>query len=227
MMPQLHQETAGTLAMIHTVAGLIPSFETLAQSYLPYWRRFNMLDESLLRITIRDDALSQQTMRRMTGLVWSAVDAGATAIVVTCSSLGPAVDAAQAICPVPLLRIDQGMACDAVAKGPRIGVLATLRTTLTPTSDLIERTAAHLGRPCTITAVVADAAFDCLGRGDVETHDRLVGKQLIALATQVDVIVLAQASMARALEGVKDKVRHCPVLTSPDSGFRYLKAQLM
>ncbi len=218
--------TGGTLAMIHTVASLIPEFEALARTYLPDWQRFNMLDESLLRLTIRDDDLSPQTMRRMTGLVWSAVDAGATAIVVTCSSLGPAVDAAQALCPVPLLRIDQGMAQAAVAAGPRIGVLATLRTTLAPTSDLIERTATQMGEPCDITPALVDGAFVCLGHGDVDSHDRLVAEALLALAPQVDVIVLAQASMARALDSVKDRIGPHPVLTSPDAGFRYLQAKL-
>ncbi|MFZ3584827.1 aspartate/glutamate racemase family protein [Loktanella sp. DJP18] len=225
-MTHSHSATGGTLAMIHTVAGLIPEFEALASTYFPDWQRFNMLDESLLRLTIRDDDLSPQTMRRMTGLVWSAVDAGATAVVVTCSSLGPAVDAAQALCPVPLLRIDQGMAQEAVAAGPRIGVLATLRTTLAPTSDLIARTATQTGDPCDITPALVDGAFGCLGRGDVASHDRLVAEALLALAPQVDVIVLAQASMARALDRVKDRIGPRLVLTSPDSGFRYLQAKL-
>lgn len=138
------------IAMIHTVAGLIPLFDGLAKQHLPRWQSFNMLDESLLRGTIRDGALSQSTMWRLTQMVRSAVEAGTCAIVVTCSSLGPAVDAAKPFCPVPLFRIDEGVAQAAVTIGPRIGVLATLRTALDPTSDLIRRSVAQAGRPRTV-----------------------------------------------------------------------------
>lgn len=215
-----------SLAMIHTVSGLIAGFDALAQRYLPDWAAFNLLDESLLRATIRDGSLSRLTMRRLTGLVWSAVDAGADAIVVTCSSLGPAVDAAQALCPVPLVRIDEGMARAAVGMGPRIGVLATLATTLTPTSDLIERTARQQGRACTLTSTLADGAFARLAQGDTLGHDRMVAEGLRAMASGVDVIVLAQASMARALAAVRAELGDLPVLTSPDLGMQHLATRL-
>jgi hypothetical protein len=52
------------IAMIHTVSGLIPLFDGLARHHLPHWQGFNMLDESLLRSTIRDGALSQTTTWR-------------------------------------------------------------------------------------------------------------------------------------------------------------------
>ena len=115
------------IAMIHTVSGLIPLFDGLARLHLPHWQGFNLLDESLRRGTIRDGALSQATMLRLTQMVLSAVDAGASAVVVTCSSLGHAVDAAQPFCPVPLFRIDAGITQAAVILGPRVGVLAKRR----------------------------------------------------------------------------------------------------
>lgn len=225
-MPQSKQAPPRSLAMIHTVSGLIPLFDGLSQQYLPRWQAFNMLDESLLRSTIRDHSLSRLTMRRLTGMIWSAVDAGAEAIVVTCSSLGPAVDAALALCPVPLFRIDEGMACAAVSVGPRVGVLATLHTTLDPTSELIRRTAARMGRSCTLTAQVSEGAFQLLAEGDTAGHDAMVAKSLRDLAPQVDVIVLAQASMARALAGAKDHLGALPVLTSPELGMRHIASSL-
>lgn len=215
-----------SLALIHTVAGLIGPFDALARQHLPGWTPFAMLDESLLRTTIRDGRLSLATMRRMTAMVWSAVDAGAEAVIVTCSSLGPAVEAARPLCPVPLLRIDQGMAAEAVRRGSRIGVLATLSTTLDPTADLIRRTAEAAGKPCTLTSRVADGAFALLAGGDTLGHDRLVAEALTGLAQDVDVIVLAQASMARALETVKDRLGPLPVLTSPELGMAHIAGVL-
>lgn len=214
------------IAIIHTVSGLIPLFDGLAKQHLPQWQGFNMLDESLLRSTIRDGALSQTTMWRLTQLVRSAVDAGAGAVVVTCSSLGPAVDAAKPFCPVPLFRIDEGMAEAAVTLGPRIGVLATLRTTLDPTSDLIRRSAAKAGRTCTVIAELAEGAFQKLSLGDTAGHDAMVAQSLRDLAPRADVIVLAQASMARALALVQDALHPLPVLTSPEIGMQHIASQL-
>jgi len=225
MSPQ-HPGQPWQIAMIHTVCGLIPLFDSLAKRHLPDWQSFNMLDESLLRITIREGSLSEATMWRLMQIVRSAVDAGADAVVVTCSSLGAAVDAAQPFCPVPLFRIDSGMAEEAIKLGPRIGVLATLRTTLEPTSALIGRSAAQAGRSCTVIAEVADGAFDKLGLGDTAGHDAMVAQSLRDLAMRVDVIVLAQASMARALALVEDALHPLRVLTSPEIGMQHIARKL-
>ncbi len=214
------------IAMIHTVAGLVALFDDLAKTHLPQWQGFNMLDESLLRITIRDGALSKLTMWRLAGMVQSAVDAGADAVVVTCSSLGAAVDAAVPFCPVPLFRIDEGMAAAAVTFGPRVAVVATLRTTLDPTSDIIRRSAAAAGQTCSVTAELAEGAFQKLASGDTAGHDALVADCLRRVAAQADVIVLAQASMARALALVQDELHPLPVLTSPDLGMRHIAGKL-
>jgi len=219
--------TPPQIAMIHTVSGLIPLFDGLAKQHLPQWQGFNVLDESLLRSTIRDGALSQTTMWRLAQMVHSAVEAGARAVVVTCSSLGLAVDAAKPFCPVPLFRIDEGMAQAAVALGPRIGVLATLRTTLDPTSDLILRSAAQAGQPCTVIAELAEGAFQKLGAGDTAGHDAMVAQSLRKLAPRADVIVLAQASMARAFALVQDELHPLPVLTSPELGMQHIARQLL
>lgn len=225
MSPQTHVKP-GQIAMIHTVSGLIPVFDALTKTHLPQWQGFNMLDESLLRGTIRDGELSQITMWRLAQMIRSAVDAGASAVVVTCSSLGPAVDAAKAFCPVPLFRIDEGMARAAVERGPRIGVLATLSTTLHPTSDLIARSAAQANRDCSVIAQVAEGAFQKLSTGDTAGHDEMVAQSLRDLARKTDVIVLAQASMARALALVQDALAPLPVLTSPEIGIQFIATQL-
>jgi Asp/Glu/hydantoin racemase len=163
-------------------------------------------------------------MRRCLTQIWQAVDSGAEAVVVTCSSLGPAVEAARPFCPVPLFRIDEGMAMAAVAAGARIGVSATLATTLEPTTDLIRATAAREGKPATISSRLAEGAFQKLRAGDAAGHDAAVAGALRALAPEVDVIVLAQASMARAAEAAGGL--GVPVLTSPELGLTYVADRL-
>lgn len=220
-------KAAMSIAMIHTVAGLVPTLDALARRELDGWEPFNILDESLLKNTIRDGSLSKATMRRLTQYVWSAVDGGADAVLVTCSSLGPAVDAARRLCPVPLFRIDTGMALEAVSKSSRIGVLATLPTTLGPTGDVIRRAAADTGRAdCRVTEELCEGAFQRLSAGDREGHDAIVVDGFRRLAPKVDLIVLAQASMANALAPLGPEPGGVPVLTSPELGMRHVKEQL-
>ena len=105
---------AGTLPPESWISSIrfrpVSEFEDLAKEHLPDWKPFAILDESLLRDTIERGSLSDLTKRRLTTYVCSAIDSGADAIVVTCSTLGPAVDALAPLCPVPLFRMDEGMA---------------------------------------------------------------------------------------------------------------------
>lgn len=214
------------LALIYTVPALIATFEPLVRRYLPDWTPFNIADESLLRITIHDGSLSKATARRVAGYIFSAVDAGAEAILVTCSSIGSAVDAVRPLCPAPLMRVDQGMAERAVALGDRIGVLATLSTTLDPTRDLVSSLAATHAQPPRIVAKVCDGAFEALSVGDRDLHDRIVAEGIRALSDEVDVILLAQASMARVLDAEGFGAPGIPILSSPELGVLSLKAML-
>ncbi len=104
------------------------------------------------------------------------------------------MEAAAGLTGVPVLRVDQPMADKAVQTGKRIGVVATLSTTLQPTSDLVKRRAAVAGKTIELETVLCEGAFDALMSGDTATHDAMVAKALRELSAKTDVIVLAQAS---------------------------------
>jgi Asp/Glu/hydantoin racemase len=220
------EPSQGSLALIHTVTSLVPTFEKLIQLHLPGWHPFNIIDESLLRLTIKENALSPKTARRVTGYVSSAIDAGADAILVTCSSIGPAIDAYQSFCPVPLVRVDIGMADEAIRRNGRIGILATLKTTLDPTRDLLMNRANAINRSASITHRVCTDAFICLSAGDNAAHDAIIREEIIAMSEEVDIIVLAQASMARVLSHKDIRSVEIPILSSPELGVLALKSQL-
>jgi Asp/Glu/hydantoin racemase len=210
------------LGLIHTAHMLVPIFTDLARRHLPEWETFHIVDDSLLRNTIRAGELESATSRRLTQYVWSAADAGAEAVMVTCSSMGPAVDAGMALSPVSLFRIDEAMAEAALAIGGRIAVLATLATTLGPTRDLIERKVRLAGLSTIITHSVCTSAFEALQNGDRDRHDAIVLAELRKAAAAADVVVLAQASMARVLDGLPPDALPTPVLSSPELGMKNL-----
>ena len=211
------------LALIHTVPALVQRFGPLVEAALPGWTFVHSVDESLLAETIREGRLTQATRAGLAAGVREAA-AGADAVLVTCSTLGGAVDALRPTTPVPLFRIDRGMVEEAVRRARNIGVLATLSTTLEPTGRLIDATAAATGREITMVARLCEGAFAALAAGDRATHDRLVREAFEDVAPQVDLVVLAQASMADALPA---SVRATgAVLTSPELGIAAVAAAL-
>ena len=205
-----------TLTLIHTSPVLTPVFAALCKQHLPGVTIFHMVDESLIRDTIAHQELRKLTIRRLIGMIESAEAAGATAVMVTCSSIGPAATLAQKVFDIPVFRIDDAMAEKAVAVGRRIGVLATLRTTLDPTLALLADKAAAADRSVEIAEGLCAKAFDAVLSGDTETHDRIVSDALLEMASKVDVIVLAQASMARVLNNLPPGSVSIPVLSSPE-----------
>ena len=209
-----------TIGFVHTVLSLPATFAALAEELTPEVEIFHIVDESLLSVTRKGGTLTPLTRRRVLDHILSAADAGADVVVVTCSSIGPAVDTSHAFAPVPVVRIDEAMADEAVRRGRRIGVLATLRTTLEPTTDLVERRAARAGTPVTVVPRLCDGAFEALAAGDPDTHDQLVREGLRRLVQDVDVVVLAQASMARLAVGVPAGEPTVPVLSSPRLGMQ-------
>jgi len=211
-----------TLGLIHTSATLVPVFAELCNKYLPNVKVFNIVDDSLIKNVIGCGELTPATARRVVNYVGSAEAAGADYILVTCSSIGAAVEASAALTKVPVLRVDQPMADQAVQTGKRIGVIATLPTTLQPTSDLVNRRAIALGKDIELTAVLCEGAFDALMNGDAASHDAMVARALKELVTKVDVIVLAQASMARVVDTLDESDKKIPILASPTIAIQHL-----
>jgi Asp/Glu/hydantoin racemase len=205
---------AKKLALIHTSPSLTPMFAALCATWLPDVEVFHMVDESLIRNTVAAGRLEKITARRVIAMVDSAGLAGADAVLVTCSSIGAAVTAAAGLFDFPVVRVDDAMAEKAVESGGRVGVLATLRTTLEPTTELVRSKAA--GKDVVIVDHLCEGAFNAVMAGDGAKHDAMVSAGLLVLQEKVDVIVLAQASMARVLGKMEPGALRVPVLSSPE-----------
>jgi Asp/Glu/hydantoin racemase len=212
--------------LIHTSPTLTPMFGALCSKYIPEAAVFHMVDESLIADTIREGHLRRVTMRRLLKLIESAQLAGADAVMVTCSSIGAGVVLGQQLFDVPVIRVDEAMAEAAVRMGRRIGVMATLRTTLEPTIALLREKAAEAGIEIEIVDSLCDGAFDAVLAGDTVTHDRILSEALKNEMNDVDVVVLAQASMARVVKAMPSGTLSVPVLSSPELAVKSARAIL-
>ena len=212
------------LAFIHTSPVLAPTFAQLAAELLPGVSTFHMVDESLIKNTIEAGSLTKATARRVFHLIESAQNAGADFALVTCSSIGKAVELSRPLIDIPVLRVDEPMAMAAVSSGNRIGVAATLRTTLEPTLQLLQDTAARSEKRIDTVPCLCEGAFEALLAGKSEQHDQMVSEALQHLAKKVDIVVLAQASMARVVAGTP--VNGTPILSSPRLAIESVREQV-
>jgi Asp/Glu/hydantoin racemase len=218
----LDRSVTRRLALIHTVRSLVPVFGALTRELAPDVTTTDVVDEALLEEAVAAGKVPPATAERLERHVRRALDDGADAVLVTCSSMGAVVDELRARHGWPLLRVDEAMVDAALAAGSRIGVVATLGSTLRPTAALVSRRARQLGRDDRSVEVVTrlvDGAFASLKAGDLDAHDAAVRAALRELIPQVDAIVLAQASMARVADTLgPGETAATPILSSPRLG---------
>jgi Asp/Glu/hydantoin racemase len=224
--------TGARLGLLHTVPALAVTFDDLLKRTGHSGPIVHVVDAGLLAAAVDhgvDDEVRAEVLRHVRHLA----DDGSDAILVTCSSIGEAVEEAARQVDVPVLRVDATMAEEAVAlaverapedRAAKVAVLATLAATLGPTGRLLESRVLGASRPVEVTARVVEGAAAARSGGDQATHDRLVAEAIEEAAAQADVVVLAQASMAAAAAGLDLQV---PVLTSPEGGAAALLAAVV
>lgn len=204
-----------TLVLVHTVPPLVNVFQGLVAELLPEVRLFHILDEPMVERVKRRGGLAAEDGARLAQHIEAAAAIGTDAVLVTCSTISPLVDMIRSSAAIRVLKIDEAMIREAVSLGRRVGVIATAATTLEPTRELLVAEAARQGKEVTPELVLVEGAIAALFAGDGESHDRLVAEAALSLARHSDVVVLAQASMARALAAMPEDQRPAPILSSP------------
>lgn len=215
-----------TVILVHTVPHLIDTFNQLGAEYLPDVELLHVLNEVMLKRVRLNGSADQKERDWLKLQVSCAEDVHASAVLVTCTILSAFVDEIRPTTRIPIIKIDEVMIERAVALGKRIGMIATNPDTAEPTSQLILDYAASVGKTVQVAPVIVDYAFDAVRSGDGETHDRLVKQAIHCLAPQVDVIILAQASMARVLESLSESDCRVPILSSPHLALEQVKLAL-
>lgn len=213
------------VTLIHAVTVAIPPVLEAFREGWPDAEVSNLLDDGLTGALAREGGLTPRIAQRIRDLATYAARSGADGILFTCSAFTPAMDQAREDVTIPLLKPDEAMFADALEAGRRIGVVATFPGTIPVAEPQIRAAAAARGIDVEIVSTVAPEAFKAMNAGDTATHDRLVVDAAVAVAPRVDVICLAQFSMARARAAVQSRVA-VPVLTSPKAAVDRLRSLL-
>jgi len=203
------------IACLHTVDSNDPVFEAAAAG-LAGVSLSHHVHADLLKRAEAEGGLTDSIRDEAADLLRDLAQ-GADAVLLTCSTVGPAAERADLLAPVPVLRVDGALASAAVARaaaGQRgVDVLCAVQTTVEPTRALFERLAD--GTAVTIAMHLAPGAWDAFRSGDTPGYHRLVAEAADRLyADGAEVIAFAQASMAGAAALC---TRGTP-LTSPAAG---------
>ncbi|MET9700702.1 aspartate/glutamate racemase family protein [Streptomyces sp. NPDC006529] len=208
----------GGLTLLHTSPVHVPVFDALRDRHHPGTVLRHLVEPALLdRARTAGPAAVAGEVRSLL----AAAGGGDGPVLCTCSTIGAVAEGLGPALGRPVLRVDRPMAAAAVRTGPRVAVLATVESTLAPTLALLREEAAVLDRvrPGSAAALsprprVVPGAWERFEAGDAEGCLALVAAAADAV-TGADVIVLAQVSMAGAVDRVTTQV---PLLTSPSAG---------
>ena len=184
---------------------------------------YSLQDPSILADVRAAGYVTTAPAARLIGMYMKAAEEGVDAMLNLCSSVGEVADSAQDVAKyigVPIVRVDEEMCREAVRLGKRVGVLATLPTTLEPTKNTVSRVAREMNSHVELV----DGLVDAFG-ADQDKFKALLCAKAEEIADQVDVILLAQGSMAYAEDAIHEKIGK-PVLSSPRFGAQALAKAL-
>jgi len=213
------------VAIIHTSFVSVNDLKALFTKIIPEVQVINIVDDSLLQEVMSNGSITPGIVKRICTYAHQAQEQGADLIFNQCSSVSEAIDVAGKMLKIPCLKVDQAMADKAVEIGKKIAVVATVASTMGPSTRLIARAAEKANKQVIITECLVDGAMDILIReGNVEKHNKMVLQEIDKIADLYDVIVLAQGSMTVLLPHLGHI--KTPILTSPQLGVERVKEVL-
>lgn len=220
------QETQKTLGIIHASNLTIRAMQPFIEKFIPDVDVMHLCDDTIQRDNIRAGVgvIPKVNYFKFAQYAHNLEEAGVEMILLACSTFNYSAELARPMINIPIMQIDRPMMEAAVRQGPRVGLLATLATTVPSSERLLRIVAAEQGKKVEITTVLRPEAFEAVKKGDVQTHNRILLEEIDRLSGSVDSIAMAQLSMS-ALAPHLPKTR-VPVYNSGTTGFERIREML-
>jgi len=210
-----------TLGILHAALWVAPIANRYCAELLPGATIMTICDDSLEEEFLRIGHVPPNNYYKAATYIQFLAQAGADAVLFGCSTMNRTVEYVQPLVDIPIQQIDAPMMEQAVQIGSRIGLLATLPTTVPSSTRLLQKAAQEAGRVVEITTSLRNDAFERLQEGDRRAHNDILLEEVDRLSGEVDAIVLAQVSMSLLEDDVKDAP--VPVLNSGRTGFERMR----
>jgi aspartate/glutamate racemase len=200
--------------------------EPFIRRYIPEVAVMHLCDDTIQRDNIRAGVgvIPKVNYFKFAQYAHNLQEAGADMILLACSTFNYAAELARPMIDIPIMQIDRPMMEQAVSHSKRIGLLATLPTTVPSSERLLRIVAGENKKEIEVTTVLRREAFEAFERGDIETHNAMLLEEIETLGNNVDSIVMAQLSMS-ALAPHLNNTR-VPVYNSGSTCFSRLRDML-
>ncbi|GLS44283.1 aspartate/glutamate racemase family protein [Methylobacterium brachythecii] len=212
------------IVLLHATPVAMQPIQTAMAENWPEAEPIHLLDEGLSidRAREGDGPISEAMIERFVAFGRYGHATGADGILITCSAFGPAIERLAEALPIPVVKPNEAMFEAAIAKGGKVGMLATFGPSVGTMTDEFDAFVAASGKTASLRTIVVADAIDRLRKGDAETHNRLVAEQAPEFA-ECDAIMLAHFSTSRAAQAVRNVVS-VPVLTAPHAAVDRMRA---
>jgi hypothetical protein len=216
--------TAPRIFLVHAVDVSMAPASSSFKKLWPEASIVNLLDESLAIDMLADGKMTPRMVERFARLGQYCVDAGADAILFTCSAFGEAINNLKTLQRIPILTPNQALFEELLQIGGKAAMLTTFTPSVQALRSELSDMAAALGVKPDVDSFMVEGALDALLRQHGHEHDQLIAQRVNGL-NQYPTIVLGQFSMAQAAlhPEVKTTAR---ILTTPDCAVRKLKGLL-
>ncbi len=216
-----------TLGVIHTAVFTAEIVGRYAKEIIPEVRVVHLGDDTIQDANLASPVgtIPKENLFRFVTYAHFLQEAGVDLVLLACSTFNRAVEYARPFVTVPMLQIDRAMMELAVREGERVGLLATLASTVPSSERLLRSAGEDAGRKVAVETVLCEAAFQELRSGNVAGHNALLLEEIERLSRRVDSIVLAQVSMS-ALEPMVASSK-VPVFNSGRSGLTRVREILL
>ncbi len=203
------------LAFLHTASAHVDTFQQLVNELAPGFNTHHVVEENLLQDALAQGGIDTALQVRIESAMNDAATTGSGVVVCTCSTIGGIAENMTARSFLPM-RIDRAMADTAVNFGKNILLTAAVESTLAPTRALLETSAHKAGVRVEIHDLLISDAWQAFQSGDTDSYIDLIVNKIAANISDIDCVVLAQASMAPAADRLDDI--GTPILSSPRPG---------
>lgn len=203
------------LIVFHPSRNLVQIIDDLFKKIAPNILYENLLVPDLLDRAIRD-GLTLEIEEDVEQIFKGVPVDPETLIFCTCSTIGEIAEDKGRKLGLAVIRIDRPMCEKAVALGQRVGIVAALESTFEPTRKLLQGLATKSRKNITIKKILCKDAWRYKQNGDEKKYISEIVRCLFLESHDLDVIVLAQGSMAPA----KDLCQNLgvPILESLHTG---------
>ncbi len=193
--------TGRKLGIIHAAAITLPAVQKYIQEIVPEVEVVHWLDDTIqnTNFACEPGVIPRKNYAKFVQAALSQQEYGVDLILLVCSTFNRAVEYARPMIDTPLLQIDRPMMDLAVQAGNRVGLLATVPTTVPSSERLLRLAAREVGQEVEVETRLCSEAFRVLKAGDPDRHNDMLLGEIHQLSDRVDSIVLAQLSMT-ALE---------------------------